>query len=611
MRKPGAILLLSLAGLGCATGPGKASEAQLITGRTRVIAHRGGTGPDGTVVGCERSLKLGVTFLELDVRVTRDGRAVILHDPTVDRTTNGRGRIDAMTLAELKRLDAGAKFDSAYAGERVPTVAEVLRAVGQRGTVLLELKVPGAAEPVIEAIRGEDAFNRAVVRTADPALLRKIKKTEPRVLIGTMGRIEGELDAFAERLAGLGVSAFTPRQNARMTASAVRALHASGIAAWGTNTNDAAAMIGLIEAGVDGIITDRPELLLLLLVRTPLEFIRPSQDGTGFVRAESGKAFKAWGVNYDHDASGRLLEDYWHEEWPTVVEDFVEIQALGANVVRIHLQLAKFMDAPDAPNEASLRRLGQLVALAERTGLTLDVTGLGCYHKKDVPAWYDALDEAGRWRVQVRFWEAVAKVCAASPAIFCYDLMNEPILPGPRKPETEWLAGAFAGKHFVQRITLDLAGRTREQVAKLWVDTLVRAIRKHDRRHMITVGVIPWALTFPKAKPIFYSKAVGENLDFASVHFYPRKGEVEEALTALAAYEVGKPLVIEETFPLKCGQNEMAMFIEQSRKHVDGWISFYWGETIEDLARKRNDLPAAIFKQWLEWFRAKAPGMRR
>jgi len=340
-----------------------------------------------------------------------------------------------------------------------------------------------------------------------------------------------------------------------------------------------------------------------------VEWIRPSEDGSGFVHVPSGAKFRAWGVNYDHDTPGRLLEDYWRQEWPTVAEDFQEIKALGANVVRIHLQMAKFMKTPKEPDEVSLAQLARLVKLAEQTGLYLDVTGLGCYHKQDVPEWYDAMDEGSRWDVQARFWEAVARTCAASPAIFCYDLMNEPILPGADKPETQWLTGELGGKYFVQRITLDLKGRTREQVAKAWVDKLVAAIRKHDNRHMVTVGVIPWALVWPTAKPLFYSKEVSENLDFASVHFYPKKGEVEKALTALAVYNIGKPLVVEEMFPLSCSVEELEAFIDGSASIADGWISFYWGTSIEDYAKGDYGLSGAIIKNWLEHFRDKSPQM--
>ena len=355
----------------------------------------------------------------------------------------------------------------------------------------------------------------------------------------------------------------------------------------------------------------RPIVILLVLVPgslglgAGLESIGLSADGSHFVRTPSGERLVVWGVNYDHDATGRLLEDYWYDEWATVVEDFAEIKALGANVVRIHLQTARFMVTPCEPNEAALARLTGLLELAEPTGLYLDLTGLGCYHKQDVPAWYDALSESERWAVQARFWEAVARTCADSPAVFCYDLMNEPILPGADKVETEWLAGELEGKYFVQRIALDLAGRTREQVADAWVDKLVAAIRKHDTQHMITVGVIPWVHVFPQAQPLFYSPQVGARLDFASVHFYPKKGEIDKALTALAAYDIGKPLVIEEMFPLSCSQEEMNAFIDNSRDIVDGYISFYWGKTIEQYAQE-NGLPAAVIGRWLQYFRTKA-----
>lgn len=342
---------------------------------------------------------------------------------------------------------------------------------------------------------------------------------------------------------------------------------------------------------------------------TALEFIRPSADHQHFVGTRSRKRFVVWGVNYDRDDAGRLLEDYWDSEWATVADDFAEIKALGANLVRVHLQSGKFMDAPDRPNAANLARLGRLVRLAEDVGLYLDVTGLGCYRKSDVPAWYDRLDEAARWDVQGRFWQAVAGVCWQSPAIFCYDLMNEPIVPGDRQ-ETEWLTGELAGKFYVQRISLDLAGRTREQVARQWLEKLTTAIRKVDNRHMITVGVIPWAHVFKGAKPLFYAPGVGDSLDFTSVHFYPKRGEVAGALAALKVYDLGKPLVVEEIFPLECGIDEAGEFIERSREFCDGWVSFYWGKTIAE-HEAAGDIKSAVVARWLRYFQAKSSGINQ
>jgi len=338
--------------------------------------------------------------------------------------------------------------------------------------------------------------------------------------------------------------------------------------------------------------------------RCDMAWIGPSPDGSHFIEMPSGRQFIVWGVNYDHDDEGRLLEDYW-QQWDVVQEDFREIKSLGANVVRIHLQLGQFMRTAQEPTHVSLDYLQRLVRLAEETGLYLDITGLACYHKARTPAWYDALNESRRWDVQARFWQAVAGVCAQSRAIFCYDLMNEPVLPGADKIEPDWLLGEFGGSYFVQRISLDLAGRSREEVARAWVDTLTTAIRSRDTRHMITVGVIPWAMVFPKAKPVFYAEQVGANLDFVSVHVYPEKGQIEKAIEALKVYHIGKPLVVEEMFPLQCSIEEMDAFVEASRELADGWISFYWGRTIEQY-HKKQDISAAIVSAWLTYFKTKS-----
>ncbi len=352
-------------------------------------------------------------------------------------------------------------------------------------------------------------------------------------------------------------------------------------------------------------------LLSLIILSAPapageLARLRPSADGTHFVREGTADRVVIWGFNYDHDGAGRLLEDYWKEEWPTVAEDFREMKALGANVVRVHLQLGRFMKQADRPDEENLARLARLVQLAEDTGLYLDLTGLGCYHKQEVPAWYDGLEESARWEVQARFWKAVAGVGKDHPAIFCYDLMNEPILTGG-EGKKDWLPGEpLGGKHFVQRITTDARGRTEHEIARAWVETLTRAIRSVDDRAMITVGVIPWAQVFKGAKPLFYAPDVGGPLDFASVHFYPKKGQLEEDLAALKVYEVGKPVVIEEIFPLSAGFEETEAFIDRSKAHVDGWISFYWGQTIEQ-SEKKEDLNGALVSQWLRRFRSLSP----
>ncbi len=349
----------------------------------------------------------------------------------------------------------------------------------------------------------------------------------------------------------------------------------------------------------------------------PLAWIRTSADKTHFVCAGTGDPFVPWGFNYDRDDAGRLLEDYWAGDWTKVMDDFREMKSLGANVVRLHLQLCRFMKSPDQPNEENLTRLGQLVRLAGQTGVYLDVTGLGCYLKQDVPPWYDAMDESDRWKVQARFWSAVAEVCKDSPAIFCYDLMNEPIPSGG--PNDDWLPGQpLDGKYYVQRLTTDMSGRTEQEIAKEWIAELSAAIRAVDQRHMITVGVVPWEETFgPGAKSAFCDPDVSAGLDFLCVHYYPRQGKLDEDLAFLKRYDTGKPLVLEEIYPLSADVGTTEEFVRRSRMDADGWISFFWGKTPLEYDKeaeisgvwdgksdKEAGIKAAMAGNWLRHFTA-------
>ena len=281
------------------------------------------------------------------------------------------------------------------------------------------------------------------------------------------------------------------------------------------------------------------------------------------------------------------------------------MKELGANVVRIHLQFGKFMEGPTEPRQHSLGQLLRLVELAEQTGLYLDLTGLGCYHKQDVPAWYDKLSEEDRWSAQAFFWEAVAKACCKSPAIFCYDLMNEPVVPGGDKKRDDWLGPGFGDKHFVQFIALDRQNRNRTIVARQWIRTLVTAIHKHDRRHLITVGLVPWSLDRPGLTSGFVPEMIADDLDFIAMHMYPEAGKVADAIEIVKGFAAaGKPVVIEETFTLKCGADELEQFIDQSRQHATGWIGFYWGKTPDEI-RPAKTISEALTLSWLEFFQKK------
>jgi hypothetical protein len=335
-----------------------------------------------------------------------------------------------------------------------------------------------------------------------------------------------------------------------------------------------------------------------------MERIVVAPDGKGFTTAQSRHRFVPWGMNYGN--AGRLLEDFWDKDWPTLAGDFSELKELGANVVRVHLQFGKFMVAPDQANPKGVKQLRRLVKLAEETGLYLDITGLGCYRPADTPAWYDALAEKARWTAQANFWSAVAETCKDSPAVFCYDLINEPLSPAGKREAGQWRSGSlFGGYDFLQYIALDPAGRTREAIARAWIERMTGAIRKHDRSALVTVGLLPWSRQW-KHLSGFLPEAVGPKLDFLSVHIYPDPKKPGEEMECLRQFAVGKPVVIEETFPLTCSPAELESFLRTSRPFACGWLGHYDGQPMAELEALqkagKTTLPQSVYLSWQQLF---------
>jgi hypothetical protein len=271
------------------------------------------------------------------------------------------------------------------------------------------------------------------------------------------------------------------------------------------------------------------------------------------------------------------------------------------------------MDGPDKPNPRALDLLAKLLDLSERTGLYLDLTGLACYRAGDVPPWYDKLDERARWAAQAKFWSAIAERCKSSPAVFCYDLINEPMSPADNKTGQPWYTGRLGEYDFLQWIAHDPAGKSRTEIARQWIKMLTAAIREKDQRHLITVGMLPSTLAWGHFSG-FEPKLVAPELDFISVHIYPESKKVDEALKTLEGFDVGKPVVVEETFNLACSTAESEDFIRRSRTHARGWMGHFDGQSIAELearkASKSITLPQAIYLDWLRLFRRIGPEMK-
>lgn len=350
-------------------------------------------------------------------------------------------------------------------------------------------------------------------------------------------------------------------------------------------------------------------LALLPARSAPLPAVRVTSQPAGFTTGDPPQPFRPWGLNYGN--AGRLIEDFWDTEWQTLAEDFAEMKALGANVVRVHLQFPKFMLSAREANPGALKKLTDLLALAESTGLYLDLTGLACYRTEDVPKWYDALGETDRWAAQSVFWEAIARTCAGHTAVFCYDLINEPLSPGGKREPGTWYSGKkLGGYDFLQMISLDPGARSRTEIARQWIRLLTAAIRKHDTRTPITVGMLPTVAGWGHMSG-FIPAELAPELDFISGHIYPESGKANDAIERTTTFSVGKPLVIEETAVLFCNKDELSQYLTRSAQWAHGWMMHYDGQPLHELgALKKTSKWTIANAMWLaslELFNAGPP----
>jgi glycerophosphoryl diester phosphodiesterase len=228
------------------------------------VGHRGAKGhaPENTFASFNLAVELGVSAVETDVHLSKDGEVVLIHDHTVDRTTDGRGFVKDLTLAELRQLDAGSWFDPSFAGQQIPTLEELLAWAHDRVGVAIEIKngpiyYPGIAEKVIRLLRHHDMERQAILISFDHLVLREVKMIAPEVATGILyvGRFVDE--AGAARAAG--ADALHPNW-AFVTPDLVDTAHAAGLAVSPWCPNDLQTMRLLSQMGVDSIGTDYPDL---------------------------------------------------------------------------------------------------------------------------------------------------------------------------------------------------------------------------------------------------------------------------------------------------------------------------------------------------------------
>lgn len=228
-----------------------------------VIAHRGASGsaPENTLAAFRRAAELGADMIELDVQLTRDGEVVVIHDATLERTTNGSGPVRERTLAELRRLDAGGWFATGFRGERVPTLREVLAAVPL--AVNVELKPcgdDGLEARALSVVESAGALGRVVFSSFEDSALERLRVCSATATLAVLWEYAPIPEAVrrAERVAA---RALHLRKEAA-TPEALADLTAAGLAVRVWTVNEPADFDRLAAAGVDGIFSDFPERFL-------------------------------------------------------------------------------------------------------------------------------------------------------------------------------------------------------------------------------------------------------------------------------------------------------------------------------------------------------------
>jgi glycerophosphoryl diester phosphodiesterase len=236
------------------------------------LAHRGASheAPANTLAAFLLAQELGADGIELDAQLSRDGELVVIHDDTVDATTDGHGAVQDKTLAELKALDAGTWFDPDFAGQRIPTLQEVVDAVDPRLLINVDLKTEsvkddGLATAVVHLVEENHLLDRVVISSGNPLALWRVRRLNPWISVGLL--YCGGLPWFLRRpwLRHLVRPQALHPEESMVDASYVRWAGKRGYRVHTWTVDDPGRMWQLAHAGADLIITNRPDLLRRVL----------------------------------------------------------------------------------------------------------------------------------------------------------------------------------------------------------------------------------------------------------------------------------------------------------------------------------------------------------
>ncbi|WP_042462747.1 glycerophosphodiester phosphodiesterase [Neobacillus dielmonensis] len=232
------------------------------------IAHRGASGyaPENTIAAFDKALEMKADYIEIDVQRSQDGKLVVIHDTTVDRTTDGTGSVKDLTFDQLRSLDAGSYKGEQFSGEKIPTFDEVLDRYHGKIGILIELKspelYPGVEEMVAEELRERNLDRpqneKIIIQSFNFESMKKMNSLLPKMPIGVLTSSKADTTDAALQAFATYADYFNPSYGL-VTKELVDKVHAlgMGISSWTVRSHDAAQF--LIDMKVDAIITDYPD----------------------------------------------------------------------------------------------------------------------------------------------------------------------------------------------------------------------------------------------------------------------------------------------------------------------------------------------------------------
>lgn len=232
-----------------------------------IIAHRGFRAeyPENTLIAFQAALAAGVTMIELDVTYTRDGKLVVLHDNTLDRTTNGHGPVNGYFLKELKKLDAGSWFNPIFASQHIPELEEVMELVHGKALINIEIKPnPEAASlpsdaierQVVELVNRKNAHDAVLISSFDRTILERVSSLEnpPALALISRDPADSSTLTFCRRL---NIFSWHPN-HAILSHEQVNLMHSAGIRVFPYNADTLEDIQRMFDMNVDGIISNDP-----------------------------------------------------------------------------------------------------------------------------------------------------------------------------------------------------------------------------------------------------------------------------------------------------------------------------------------------------------------